>query len=333
MTEYGRNLSKKINNYLEKNFDAIASKYPNITGAYCYWKHTNNEKTGRYAIVFQVTQKDANLPAHKRLPKKMRIPVGKNKFKDIPTDMVESGELELCHYSPGVTVRNVDTPNSPGRCGIIGYREESNSRQYYLITCMHVIGKKYFDMPEKDNRNIRIRARNGTCIAQVKNPFRDIVSGVEPSKPSAKFALGFFTNNLDAAIALIPNDGNIRINRGIKHGLNINSVRFDSVFRKLELPLDVFNLTDNRFNIPSGTIKYEPVAARFKSPIITNSHITIFNLYQILNYQCNLGDSGSPVYFKERGGASIVGIVVGRDNSSTYVLPLERILKTFNLNI
>ncbi|MBS1511135.1 MAG: hypothetical protein JST86_09855 [Bacteroidetes bacterium] len=285
---------------------------PELTGMYIGDKTTGGAVAlENYALVFQVLQKSNS--SGNPIP-----PVLHYKGLTIKTDVTSAQTAVLQQAKPGDSIARTNGLSHWGTLSIKVSRKEEEGLFFYLLTNYHVAA---YDLVAAGVYDFDLTAVNISDRSIVSSPQSNTLNG---QTEIGAVSDGVLNATLDAALVLM-NDGADAANT------TGNATAIDKT------PLDV-----------QGTSQYKnsQVTLYGAKSMIQPSTITSVNSSQIFSYnngnlfirlhnliqlqQCSQpGDSGSPILL----GNKIIGILVGADDTSSYVIPITGILKYFNIKI
>lgn len=298
MHHYTKIKIRDIRKYLKQNFKDYTKKYDGVVGMHVTKKTKDEKQINRYALVVRVKEKKSENKLHHIIPKYIQIPssVPKVKVHNVPTDVVPVGEIK---FNSVLTETDFGRQVYRGTVSTIFYMEES----VFMLSCMHVFGGEYieinrggptvFDKPEFEEPNIYFDDyRIGTLKKGVFLP----------------------EEGVDIAMAQVnPADA-----------LEFQDVR----------PLQYDQIADYNYlekaNLEGFIVSTDGAINQFESMIIdhdTPTRLRFNNKYDV-DFDCvialygNLsenGDSGGLVYDEFN---MLYGIILGSDNSFTYVVNL-----------
>jgi hypothetical protein len=272
-----------------------------IVGAHVGSKERKGTRLRYYSIVFHVLKKEEN-PVIK-IPKYIQIKIPGEGLKKIPTDVIETGKFELFSIKLGDIIKK----RSSGDYGTIGVFLKSQDR-IYACSNMHVLAPDLLD-------------RNETYY--YRSIDRQYQTDIELNNEEGEVVYAFLEkaiySGIDAAIARIQNPDLIK-NQIPDHGTPIGYVNINWVNYK-DKPVEMYGAKSGEktgFIKNIGIEKYTETNNGYLADLIA------------LKLESQRGDSGSPIF---DDNLRIVGILVGGDSHYSYVIPIEKILDYFGLEL
>ena len=299
--------SKKLNalsDYVNSQAPIWLKQFPNCIGVHLGNKKRKAKELRYYSIVFHVEkkQKEEVLRVDQIIPTHFVIKLG-NEFKKIPTDVIETGKLNLLSgIQPGEGVFSLRL--KPNR-GTIGLFFENNVNDLYACSNMHVMGQDFLN----DNQISFFKPKN-----QQIQP--DIVLFDDEIQIDAYLEKAIF-NGIDVAIARIDDPTKIENSipeNGVPVGIKIiNSSNFK-------------NLSIKKF----GRISHETKGqiTGFSGLIRTDISNVFLNNLIVAEIKTEKGDSGSPVFDDDLNliGSVVGGFKGGASDKLTLIIPIAKII-------
>ncbi len=264
-------------------------------------------------LVFQVIEKIADVPGNELIPTVLHY-----RGFAIMTDVVQADIADAQLARPGDSLSRINSLNDWGSVGVKVFRTEDDETDHFLLTNYHVacndllrqnkFSYNLFTDGDIDHRQILV-AQN---FSDLKN--ETAIGGMSE---------GVLNVLYDVSLSLLNSDD-----------LATNTV---SPQVSIKTPLDIFN--DKTFK-DAAVKMYGARSGEQSSTVVSVNSSQVFKYNngairkKIINLieleRCsNPGDSGSPVLI----GNAIIGILVGADNKSTYIIPIKRILDFLNIKI
>jgi len=281
--------------FLEKHLTRWYKKWNtihpgNIVGYRIDKKIVGGKKTRNYAIVFHVKRKrkEDRLKGDEIIPKSIRIKFPDGQFRNIKTDVEETGTFQ---FHVGSCRKQLN--NGYYSVGTAGVFLQDNSQNIYALTNYHVVGwdlmtHGQFYFQGADSQNLTVNNR-----------------------PSV-FREGILSNQLDAAFIFIPGAPQIPLNI-MADGTAINGFITGPISSSIiGKTVRIYSNTKN--GVAANVVSNSGIFyTGFEDISITNA---------IVLPACTIkGDSGAAVLV----GNYLLGIVTGADNNYTYVIPYYKI--------
>jgi hypothetical protein len=284
---------KGINHFIQDNYHKWQEAYPDLIGAYPGQKTRNKQSTGRYSIVFMMTEKKKNpetpIPTHYSVS----VPgLGKKK---VPTDVIETERFVL----KGSNLCDRAQRKSFQEVGAVGAFLVKDGN-IYACTNTHVVRPEVF------------RDLNTDFYCPIDKQYQpDVLLYNNDGKQALAYLERAVFDGIDAAICRLDDPGTIGNEiPGIGLPTGIKEIKYGDRGYALRTVGAVSGLQ-------RGVV--ENIGLTVSSPI---PGIDLRNLIVTSMYTDN-GDSGSPVFNE---ACQIVGIVVGGTSSKTYVIPIRDII-------
>lgn len=298
---YGVKDRKKVDiiqAHLNRNFKRWFKNYSGLQGVNVGIKTIEEKEVeGCISIVFHVNKK--NNRVRKKVPKFLPVKIN-NTIQQIPTDVIEAGEL----ITNGVKIGDQAKNNQSGMVGTVS-SYFSGTQGMYVCSNMHVLGANLLD-----NKQLDYDARSGDS-PQAVEIFDNLITA------KARLIRGTY-DGIDIAFAKIDNPKIPQIiEKTIKDAGPVNGF---------------FRLTNGNFGNQklsffgsvSGTVNCTVISLGAVKPTRFNN-IFLTNLIKF--NRCTLdGDSGAAIYNQHR---KIVGVIVGRDTINSYALQIEDVIQYF----
>ena len=292
-----------LQKYCEKQFNSFKSLYPNITGLHVGLKSRDDSFLRYNALVFHVTKKNS---VGNSIPKKIAVQFPDKTIIEVPTDIIEAGNLELTSgaVSAGDMIES-RTTGELGSCGLIIRLKKRN----YFVSNMHVMAKNYIT----DSHSYYQRKPSMQVVEVLlgkSNPIKGILKAAA------------FTPMLDLAIAEIRTSDLGRLSNSINNIGTINgyynataptnrnrSIRMKGAFSGVRSSKISDTRVTKQTNFKYGTHSFSHT---FKGVTKMTDDISVS------------GDSGGLVVDNLNRA---VGIVVGSDGKNSYYIPIIDIRK------
>jgi hypothetical protein len=286
--------------YIRRNFKRWHKKYPNITGAYPGEKHIGGEPSGKYSIVFLVSNKQKKPLV--MIPSYLTVTLPGEGQKKIPTDVRKMEKMRLRNPEPGDKIKR----SALSQFGSIGVFVQQN-QDVFACTNSHVL------LPEmiQNGDSFFFRTRSQQITPDV------VLIDQDGNAVDAFLQAGHF-DDIDVAIARIA-DPSVISNQ-------LPGLGTISGLRKIESN-DV-GLSIKMVGLMSGLQEgvVNNVGISMPSPI---GQAVFHDLVEISIVTAS-GDSGSPVV---NNALKIAGIIVGGTPSVSYMIPMDIILDTFKCDL
>lgn len=281
--------------YISKNFNKWTVAYVNVVGVDISKKEVGGSVTQEYAIVFHVAIKTDLISASESIPPYFKV-LYKGRFIKVPTDVIHTGRSILNHISPGRNVCQFDHANNIGTIGLIVIKGNIP----HILSNMHVLGWAYLNnVKEIIDKPINYNARPD--ISSVVN---------DTIRPSGYFRSGKVNSEIDAAIAVIPQQ--------LYHLINDRRDILDIENPIVLPPQPIANPIPVRMmgcisGFKDTFIVSSTAAKSFPYPFGTQNFVNLLALSPCCSVP---GDSGSPVY--DPISRRIIGIILGTDEQQRY---------------
>lgn len=292
---------KKIREYCGEMFPKWRNRYSkNIVGVHLGEKKTANVKTRDYAIVFHVIQK-LGVPV-KKIPKKIFIKIDDEKFY-LPTDVIETGVTKLMNILIGDKAQGLSSLDEFGTVGLFLPLEGPSK---YICSNMHVLA------PRKVKQRHYYKPPN-------QQFFTDVLCSNDNESVKAFLEKGEF-DTTDLAIARLQFPEKVS-NNIKKIGQPTRFLNENGLVRGIDVKM---------FGAKSKKVRNGKIEEVGVSRIVAYDtfEISISNLVAT-SIPVQNGDSGSAVVTDD---IEVVGILVSKDETFSYVIPSSKI-KSFVNNL
>lgn len=261
------------------------------------------------------------------VPKIITYKADDDKIYNIPTDVIEIGsEIIATSVSQRQYTYDFEFPKKPGcsvsrmnddSSGTIGLKVYRDGKQY-LLSCYHVLCTA-------EMKKGVLRVKGAVTQPLIVSPsFRD---NNKKNEPIADVIEGTLNQDIDCAIALLKRENFLDrsicyINKTPTTGITIRMEHVDKQY-----PVFTFGRTSK--------YKEGKVSSSYSNPTIeyeisgVPTPVQIRGLIETTNIGTR-GDSGAPVVDLD---GRVLGIIIAASNSSTYILPINRILAFYNLKL
>lgn len=302
-----------LNGYVRRMHSTWMDSFSDVVGISVSNKHRRGVKRRYYAIVFHVHRKKDNVPTSSLIPQWFEVKIPGRGSVKVPTDVVETGEFELCSAKPPITPGSTASNLLASASGSAGPLAVDGRGKYYVISNMHVLGKQYLNRGYYDVVVPEISQKPTVCFTNSSGFHID-----------ALFTRGTFGGALDIAMARIENDDickvmNIIPGEGRPTGI---------------LDIDSSSYIGTEVNIYGSISGKQSSKITCSDAIISlwlnNKKISLTNLIQFSPACSKSGDSGCPVF---NPSLKILGIIVGRDKKFSYAIKIEKALKYLKVKL
>ncbi|KIC95492.1 trypsin-like serine protease [Flavihumibacter solisilvae] len=289
-----------IQRHINREFNRWNEKYPNIIGAYPGKKIREGAFTGRYAIVFMVS--DKQLDPSVKIPRQIKVRIPGEGSKLIPTDVVKKDRFKLlgANLSDNIERIGSDISGTNGVFLIKGSNVFACSNAHVLNPKMLQNGLTHFVRPKEEQLQPDVRLSNSR------------------GERFNAFLQEAFFGKIDIAVARMDEPGNVD-NRIPGFGKPTGIKIISQANRGLKVTM-IGGISGKQ----SGMILNVGV-----SQPVEDTGFTLQNLIEA-DFFSDHGDSGSPVFADP---LKIIGIVVGGRNGLTYIIPIDKILSAFKLDL
>lgn len=300
-----------LQDYLRKNYSRFKNKYPNIIGAHVNQKTRNGVELRYYSIVFHVTIKGDQ---QNMIPKYLSIKLPNEGFKEIPTDIIVTEELE---FESGTGQGSVVNSTNEDQNGSLGFFFKKDNKLFFCSN-MHVLLKGYIigkgSFYSKSSSSAKISA-------SVSKGNRTIRGWVKRARYTSLLDFGYaqvIESDVNMASNYIP-----KLNQVICDYTDASHVAFKN---ENVLVNGALNTSESQIERTSVILEfnYSHMALdgrriRFKQ--------TFTDVGRLKRKITEKGDSGAPVIMN---GKRLIGLVIGSTPSSTYYLNIKHIMKYLN---
>lgn len=288
-------------------YETLAQKITGFTGMSISFKESKGRYREYYALVIQVTKKADTVPF--QVPDSFPY-----RGYAIPTDVVEA--LQTVSAGLGTSISR-KTVLSHGSGGFITTRQ--NSKTKVLVTNYHVA---FTDLMSGMPRKLVFAQGDFIKQAEVVMPAND----EEGSVVIGRVVEGRLDSFND--IALIQLETNSTINNEIEF---IGAIRGIKTLDKIKENFRPQTITVQMFGARSKFKKGFIHSFNARQPIayLNGEFVHVLKGLIQVSSMSQPGDSGSAVVDTTN---HLVGMLVAADNNFSYILPIENILRNFNLN-
>lgn len=273
---------------------------PNIVGVHFgkKMKEAKGKFLNRNAIIFHIEQKF--LYPQKLIPKFITVKFKSGKKKVFPSDVIETGITKLLNVRPGDKASVRGKENVYGAAGLF-FRKNGF---LYLCSNMHVLAPQYLN--------------SGFYFKSVPNQVERNVSCFTSDKIVRGFLEEGSFRGIDIAIARFPDEHKIDVS--IK-GIGFHTGAIENNLIVIGLSIKFYSPVLEK--VITGNVKNVSVS---KIVRFGNLNVQIDDLIQT-SLPARFGDSGSFVFasFKR-----IVGMIVSVDETSTYLIPIQKVFNFIN---
>lgn len=294
---------KFLRDYLNRWSNKWHAIHPqNISGFRIDKKMAGDIKTSRYSVVFQVVEKKTLklLRKNLRIPVKLRIKFPDGKFRQVPTDVQETGRFEL---HSGIC-DEIDS-NYSREFGTASLFVADDNNIVYALTNYHVAAQ---DMMFKGIYYYRLAVGATQPDISIKSPDGSLTPGL--------LNTGTISHVVDIAF--------IQVQMPVNPDINIlpNGQRVQGKVAVRPIPGSFQGkpvVVYSHFN-PGGI---NSTILNNSAPVYTaDPNIYFTEMIQLAQRVTNGGDSGSIVCTPSN---AVLGIIIGADSQYSYVLPFYRI--------
>jgi hypothetical protein len=290
---------------LVQNKEYLKVKFPNILTISDAVHDLNNTESHIIALYL----KDSNTVG---IPDVLEVKMPDGTTKTIATEIIRSlGNAKIQYSQLKTDIANDDNLEYKGSicCGV---KSTTNTRFKGVVTSAHIYTNGRFD----DNYNGLLNPANQTGIS-----LNDVTSG--------KWYYKIMNHNQDLAVAKL----------NTKESEDANYMKFNNAYYKIE-DKDIKTSSMNITMLSRGDKKTEAFIVDYNVGLDVNyDNMQSYKRNVILIGTTNKretcqpisigGDSGSCVYHTE--SKKLIGILLGRNEKFSLVLPIEETLNSFNL--
>lgn len=291
--------------------------YPNVTGIAAQLKTTAGRPTGQAAIVFEVSQKPANLTVG-AIPPSFTVPLANGQSIDIPTDVEEVG-ITRFGYREGQARRNNRLPTGlgssvatrstlaePENWGTLGLRVHDSTGEY-VLTCCHVLcGHLINDMP-------------WFYDSSQHGPIDVVVPTNHDTQQIGIVVKASFNSKEDFALVRLTTPTDVD-----KTPLGM-SIRFTDTEPQPKLH-QLVNMVGAFSNVQSATISalYQEGQYEDIPDLVRPARMAGLIKTQLLSHK---GDSGAAVFILDTNQkATVIGLLIANNEVASYILPVHNYL-------
>lgn len=291
---------------ISENKDALAGK-PNVLSVHTGMTEQNGEP--HYCAIVQL--KDAN---RQGIPQSLYVASAGGKTIQVPVTVIENQEMPKAHGGTGTNIAEQDTPAFSGTLGCVLLDSLTGVR--YALTCSHVA-------LSGDSRNL---------MGNAPSPQRNLV---ELSAAGTLPVLGPVTSairnqTLDVALAgpVVPTVDN-QFPGGTLNGYR--AITDEDVLNQIPVKIrGAQTITEGQIVMRSQT----PIAIQYDAGPSPQSFFGLFVVAkktpQGWSAISKPGDSGAAILDQDN---KVLGIVLAGNRNFTYVMPMESIIRQFDLQI
>ena len=311
-----------LNSFVDDHFGDWMARYPNIIGCHIDHKVRDGVAKRYYCIQFVVAGKSSYLPPEHLIPPFFEIEVPERGLTKVPTDVIESKVAENCsgRVNPGSKAWLVHFENDSGTFGAL---VENQDQQLLALSNFHVFGSKWYSQQKNGHTYTPGELKDFVWMEDSSgNGTRAVYS-----KGKAFFEVQGKRYPVDAALAVITDrsqvenfykeigfpTGTKEYGQGNWRDVSVSMVGAASMAQtghKKTAQIKDLNAR-HLWNTPWGQKVYFGMI-RISPPIST------------------FGDSGAALINEAR---QVVGIVKGSTSTSTYAIPISRIMRMFELTL
>jgi hypothetical protein len=299
MKKAHRDQIRLLQAHIDRNYKRWFKRYANLQGVEVGLKKVADKPVADcYSIVFHVTAKSHK--TKKKVPKQLPVTKPDGRRSYMPTDVIEAGELKLQGIKMGDSTKNSRT----NLVGTISFYFK-NPRGVFVCSNMHVLAPHLLD------RGIISYDRRTGSPAEKVLLFDNVLTATGDLL-RARF------NGIDIAFARVDNPLIPQVIEFlIKSAGPVKGV----------LDLNESNVSGARLSFFGRTSKLQPCRAISLRGVKATEFRDVFLTNLIKMEPCTQdGDSGAPV-FDQRN--RVVGIIIGRDNESSYAMHINDIIQFY----
>jgi len=300
MKKITREKLEYLQKYVNRNFTKWRVIYgKELTGVHVGLKRRKGKRLRYYTIVFHVFKKKET--PKKKIPKNIKIRLANKRLLYIPTDVIETGKLQLNGVKLGDRIKNIDSIEF-GSIGIF----LKNGTEVYACSNMHVLaprlirnGQYTFYRPRIDQNDPDISLYNQNLAINAyleKAIFGGIDAGV------ARISNPSFIDNVFKGTSVVP--------------IGYKRINYDNY---KDSPVIMVGAVSGE---QKGNIREIGVRK-------IDKNIEFTDLIQV-EMATHKGDSGSALFDKDR---RVIGILFAKESSFSYFIPITTILDCFKMQI
>ncbi|MBE2219606.1 MAG: hypothetical protein IAE90_15450 [Ignavibacteria bacterium] len=289
-----------LQKYVNRNFTKWRVIYgEELTGVHVGLKRRNGRRLRYYTIVFHVLKKRDS--PEKLIPKSIKIKFRDRNSRDIPTDVIETGKLELNGVKLGDRIKNTNS----SKFGSIGIFLK-NGTDVYACSNMHVLAPGLIDEGQFRYPDTKI----GQNDVKIKLYNQNIA--IDACLEMAIYG------GIDAGVARISNPHFI-----------------DNFFKDTNIvPIGFMKINyENYKDIPvwmvGASSGKQKGFIRNVGIIKIKDNVVFSDLLQVDIYT-QKGDSGSAMLDDNN---QVIGILFARENAHSYFFPITKIVEYFKMQL
>lgn len=307
-----------INEYIVTNAQNLKEKYPEIQGLSARRKKKQGLEHEFLALHFELDKKIENIAPDKAIPKLLPYNYEGTEY-EIPTDTTGVGNNDIQWANEeGVVPKQLGMGCSRKEhkaFGTIGLKVRRNDKSY-LLSCYHVLCPVEFNKGQA--------AFAGATENAVISPGE--LHRTKDPQIIGHITEGRFDGFIDAAIAELTEDGKSLINQyfdnnGVPKGVRVVSAK-DA---KARIQVKLVGKT-SKLELGKLVHHYQKVTFFPKSPAGLDR---LFDLI-VTSKISGKGDSGATVVDASN---NVIGMLVGGNENSSYVIPINTILNRMDLKM
>lgn len=315
---------KLINEAKKSHLKKWMQQFENIQSVTKGYKKVNDQETGIYCLIFQVSTKETLDNLKQIIPTyiaykaedgiEYQLPTDIEVVGNTSTDSYTSGKPHIiCNtlpFNPGCSIARKGEAKNTGTLGLKVFRNEGGKKTYYLASCYHVLCA-----PELKNK-----------VENFNNSKQKDVDIIAPSKEDgggnsvATLTEGYVSDSFDCAIAELKNETDVLADIKLMHNAPSGILEIEDEHENV---LDI-RMTGRTSNYQSGIIVENWTSAQLE---YTDEVRTLFGLIATTKISDG-GDSGAFVFDKY---GSIIGMLIGSNIKYSYLIPAKRIFNNLNI--
>ena len=311
-----------LNSFVDDHLNDWMALYPNIIGCHIDHKVRNGVPKRYYCIQFVVESKSTYLPPEHLIPAFFEIEVPERGLTKVPTDVIESKVAENCsgRINPGSKGWLVNFENDSGTFGAL---MEGPNDQLLALSNFHVFGSKWYLQKQnghepspgdpKDFVWMEDPAGNGTRAVYAKG--------------TAFFEIQGKRVPVDAALAVITDRDQVQ-NFYHEIGFPTGTKEYGQGNWR-DVKVSMVGAASMAQTGHKKTARIKDLNARHLWNTPWGQQV-YFGMIRISPPISTFGDSGAALVNEAQ---QVVGIVKGSTSTSTYVIPIARIMRMFDITL
>lgn len=316
-----------INEYIKSEANQLKNQFDEIQGFSARRKEINNLEQDYYCLHIDIEDKKFDIEEHKKIPGKISFLDSNNIKYTFQTDISGVGLNELSFAKKfigenqfpkqlGLSCSRKDS-KATGTIGLMVYKNNENTP--YLLSCYHVLCSN--EMKSGDAIYVKDKSKDATIISPSKTDSKN-----DQTYAIAEVSEGILNHQMDVALAKI-SEQNLLQNVFYNYNGRVNGITHISSGDIRKRKVYLFGRSSGK---SSGVIKdnYQGLVYLKGYPEKALKGGELWNLI-VTSKISEKGDSGAAVVDANN---RVIGILVGGNSKSSYVIPISTIINKFNIN-